>query len=77
MVRFCLIVFHWFNYENPTLPTFGLFYKNQTWHLDLKERSVKVRISYKVLHILSGWHYKTRDCRAVKYLLFSIWHFNN
>ena len=46
-------------------------------HLDLKERSVKVRISYKVLHILSGWHYKTRDCRAVKNLLFSIWHFDN
>ena len=46
-------------------------------HLDLNERSVKVRILYKFLHILSGWHFKTRDCGAVNNLLFSIWHFDN
>jgi len=46
-------------------------------HLDLKDRSVKVWISYKALHILSGWHNKIRDCRAVKNLFFSIWHFDN
>ena len=48
-------------------------------HLDLKERSVKVRISYKVLHILSGWHYKTRKCRAVKNFFFNLafWQLTN
>ena len=38
-------------------------------HIDRKERSDKVLISYKIPHIRSGWHDKTLDCRVSKDLL--------
>ena len=69
---FVLLVYSWVTCSRKILILLAT-----ACHLDLKERSVKVRISYKVLHILSGLHYKTWDCRAVKNLLFLFWHFDN
>ena len=38
------------------------------WHLDRKERSDKVLLSYKIPHIRAGWYNNTRDCRVFEKL---------